>query len=199
METSLLSDNELTKKIILNNDHKAFKVFFNRYYQRLINFSIYFVKSSENAEDVVEEVFLKFLKMGDNALKIESTKAYLYKMAKNISLDFITKNKKNSFIQAFENIEDFQVLEKSSPSMILESNEFQSFVDKTIESFPPKRKLIFSLSRDELLTYSEISILLDISQKTIESHMRIALKTLREAVSDYDSSLKTSTRKLIIK
>ncbi|MCG8306941.1 MAG: RNA polymerase sigma-70 factor [Cytophagales bacterium] len=199
MELALLKDRDLLKEIIDQNNQRAFKVFFDRYYSRLINFSIYFVKSHENAEDVVEEVFLKFLKMGKDILTIESVKSYLYRMTRNISIDYVSSHKKNRHITLMENIEDYQFPEESSPSSLIESNEFENYVNKIVESFPPKRKVIFSLSRDELLSYAEISSLLKISQKTVESHMRIALKTLRTAITDYDASLQTTTRKFNFK
>ncbi len=173
-----------------------YKIFFNNYFFRLVNFSIYFVKTHENAEDVVEEVFYKFLKNKTNIHKIQNIDSYLFRMTKNESLNFLKKNKFAFQLQRIENAEDYHIQVESTPQEKLEGDEFEKMVNKLIDSFPPKRKTIFRLSREEHLSYLEIAELLEISVKTVESHMTIALKNIREFIMEYDEGLDTKMRKI---
>lgn len=195
MDIFSLGDKDLLIRIIHHNDQSSFKLFFNRYYSRLVSFSIHFVKTHENAEDVIEEVFYKFLKMGKKVLAIENIQSYIFTMTRNSSIDFVSNNKYQVRHDQNENIEDFQYPSEPSPEQIVESNEFEQLIIKCIDNFPPKRKIIFSLSREESFSYKEIASLLNISEKTVESHIRVALKSLRDTIKEYDSGLETVTRK----
>jgi RNA polymerase sigma-70 factor (ECF subfamily) len=156
---------------------------------------LFYVKTHENAEDVVEEVFVKFIRQGSKVLDIDNTAAYLFRIAKNESLNFLKKNRHHSFrLESIENEEDFRYPVNASPEDALQSAEFESYIERIIESFPPKRQLIFRMSREENITYKEVAELLNSSVKTIESHMTVALKTLRKAVVEYNQTREVPSR-----
>lgn len=187
---------EMLGDVISIDDKSDYKIFFNNYYSRLVNFSIYFVKTHENAEDVVEEVFYKFLKHKAHINKIQNVDSYLFRMTKNESLNFLKSNKFAFQHQSVENVDDYHIQVGISPQEKLEGDEFENLVNDLIDAFPPKRKTIFKLSREEHLSYIEIAELLDISVKTVESHMSVALNNMREFIMEYDKGLDTKMRKI---
>ncbi len=195
MPVHINSDRELLQQIVLHDCRRSFNTFFNRYYPSLVNFTLFYVKTHENAEDVVEEVFVKFIRQGSKVLDIDNTAAYLFRIAKNESLNFLKKNRHHSFrLESIENEEDFRYPVNASPEDALQSAEFESYIERIIESFPPKRQLIFRMSREENITYKEVAELLNSSVKTIESHMTVALKTLRKAVVEYNQTREVPSR-----
>ena len=75
-----------------------------------------------------------------------------------------------------------EVYDKTENDIIL--TDIKSRIDKKVEELPPQRKLIYQLSREQGLSYKEIAEKLNISEKTIESNIRLALKTLRALLSN---------------
>jgi RNA polymerase sigma-70 factor (ECF subfamily) len=194
MDHNYKGDRELLHEIILHDDHRAFKVFFNRYYHRLVRFCFYYVKTHENAEDVVEEVFYRFLRKRKH-LDIQNISSFLFMMARNAALNFVKKNRHRLLHANLEFEEDYHYQTDLPPDSKMVSDEFEKVIYAVIDSFPPKRKVIFQLSREEQMSYREIATLLDVSVKTVESHISVAMKTLRRAVADYDEGLDTTMRR----
>jgi len=73
----------------------------------------------------------------------------------------------------------------SDPYQLLEQKEFNEFVIQIIENLPPKRKMVFQMIREEGLSYREVAELLDISERTVEVHLKLAIKDLRENIALY--------------
>ena len=69
---------------------------------------------------------------------------------------------------------------------LLHHQQLTQYLDAQVEALPPKRRVIFQLSRHEHMTYKEIADYLDISHKTVENQIIAALKTLRQALSGYN-------------
>lgn len=194
MDYTQVPDKELLRKIVLHDDQRAFRAFFGRYYHRLVRFCFYYVKTHENAEDVVEEVFFKFFSKRKH-LDIRNIQSFMFMMAKNESLNFIKKQRHRLLHASLECEDDYHYQTDPNSEDKLMSGEFEKLIYSVIDSFPPKRKTIFQLSREENMSYPEIASLLNVSVKTVESHISVALKTLRQAVADYDIALDTNMRR----
>ena len=113
-----------------------------------------------------------------------SVKNYFFRLVKNLCLNYLQHNKiKNRFAQ--ETIKELQT------NLDDEDNYFEvdlaQKIEESIESLPEKRKEIFKLSREKGLKYREIADKLNVSIKTVETQMGLAIKTLREKLSDYKS------------
>ena len=193
LKPTIESNRELLQKIILHDDQRAYLELFHRFYPRLMNFTRYYIQSYQEAEDVVAEVFYKLLKNKRQSLEIQNVEAYFFVATKHEALKALKKGKR---LQIQENTEDYHFhVEPSSEKHYLDA-EFNSIVSQAINAFPPKRKVIFKLAKEEGMKYKEIAKLLDLSVKTVETHMMIALKTLRGEISDYTSCKDTKMRQL---
>ncbi|MEQ9286416.1 MAG: RNA polymerase sigma-70 factor [Cyclobacteriaceae bacterium] len=182
---SSMTNVELVELILRNDDEEAYKVFFHRMYGRLINFSIYFVKNFEIAEDVVSDVFVTFLKSRKKLGHIDNVEAFFYTAVKNQSLKFLRKKKLSDVLFVQTSSEDFQVKSTSRPDLELMDKELHDVLLRSMEQLPPQRKMIFQLVKFDGLKYKEVAKSLDISPKTVEKHMTISLKIIREIIEEY--------------
>ena len=173
----MTEENEIVKKIIAG-DEKAFEVVFNKYYKRLCIYASRFLFTDESAEEVVQEVFVRFWERSDSLNPESSLAAYLYRSVYNTCLNLIkhekVKDNYKSYVLNYmdQNSSDLQDEE--------EQKELLNQVVLAIDELPPRCSEIFKLSRFEGLKYQEIADHLEISLKTVEVQMGKALRVLRE-------------------
>lgn len=150
---------------------------FREHYEAVCNFAYSFLKDSNHSEDLVQDVFVKLWE-NRNQIEIEiSIKAYLYKTVKNSCLNAIKHEKVKRKHQEFEIANQIVELESQTE---LEADELKDKINEKILSLPEKRREVFLYSREDGLKYAEIADKLNISIKTVENHMGLALKYLRE-------------------
>lgn len=169
---------------INNGDKTAFREMFNAYYAPLGRFAYRLVQSEVIAEELVQNLFLW---IWENRLtwRVEGTlNAYLFKAIKNKSYSYWRdESRKSRYLERMDDNEDSYSFHVQP---IEESNDrFVRAAEKAIEDLPEKGRMIYKLSRLEGLTYNEIAEVLDISPKTVETHMRRSLETLRNKLSKY--------------
>ncbi|MBX9851614.1 MAG: RNA polymerase sigma-70 factor [Cytophagaceae bacterium] len=165
-----------------HTDLKDFENLFKANYKRLCLVSYRIVNNKDTAEDVVQDVFFKFWNEKDK-ISIKSTvKGYLYQSVVNASLNQTKKNQKYASIESAEDIQVSVIPESNSE---INQSELKEKIKEAIDQLPPKCKAIFIMSRYEGLKYQEIAGLLQISVKTVENQMGIALEKLRCNLREY--------------
>jgi len=165
---------------IKNNSETAFDQLFRMYYKNLVHFAIKITKNRENAEEVVQELFVQFwTKRHQLELNI-SIKSYLYRAVFNNCVHFNKRQnryEKTDISAAFDLGNDFENL--------LEQTELEVKIYQLIDQLPAECRKVFKLSRFEELKNKEIAEKLEISIKTVETQMTRALKFLRLNLADY--------------
>ncbi|MEQ6120873.1 RNA polymerase sigma-70 factor [Reichenbachiella sp. MALMAid0571] len=153
---------------------------FNQYGGKLYNMSFAYLKSREEAEEVVQDVLLK---LWQNRGKIDITgflEGYLFKMTKNLLLNRIrTKSRKGFYTEELQ--VDIAGSTRTDQSLLLE--DMQVFLSKAILGMPHKRQQIFKMSRMEGLSNKQIAQQLGLSEKTVENQIGRAIKYLRSYMS----------------
>ncbi len=177
---TLLEEKTLIDKI-RNNDEKAFEKLFYHYYQSLCLFATQILTNNNLAEEMVQNFFVKFWEKRSELYITTSLKSYFLKSVKNQCLNHI-KHEKIKLQHANKVISE---AEKTDFSPYFIEVDLQKDIEKSIAALPEKRQEIFRLSREEGLKYREISEKLNISVKTVETQMRLAIQTLREKLSKY--------------
>ena len=168
----------------LKEGNKAsYRVLYQKYAPRLFAFSRRYFISDEDAEEIVQEVFLRIWEKKENIDENQSFSSYVIQAAKHrIFNNFRKKVNEQAYL-------DFIMFGGSVPSSFTEHEvEYRELFEKAenaIKSMPPKRQEIFRLSREQGLKNKEISEKLNISIKTVENQMGQALKYLRDQLSDY--------------
>ena len=165
----------LLKAVVIDNDEAAYKKLFVSLYETLYHFSFSILKSSEEAEEIVSDVFIKIWEKKEALLRVNSPKFYFYTVAKNLSLNRLKKLKKDSQFSI-----DKWALQMHSytfnPEELIISQEGTIRITQAISDLPPRCKLIFKLVKEDGLKYKEVAELLHLSVKTIEAQMAIALR-----------------------
>lgn len=160
-----------------DGDMKAFSDLFDRYGKRLYYFSMGYLKSSANAEEIVQEVFLKIWNNREELSIQKSFESYLFTIAKNGILNTIRKSKSE---QAYINYAKLHPGKNILLDEELDFNELEKAYRQTIEKLSPRRKEIYLLSREQSLSNAEIAEKLNISIKTVENQMTSAISEIRK-------------------
>jgi len=166
---------------IAEGNKDSYDIIFRKYYSQLCRFAYTYVKDADIAEDVVQGMFINLWTKKKKIKIITSLKSYLYTSVKNFSLNEIKKIKLREF-HGSNSIDKNLFLDES---LEFNSQEFKHIYEESIEQLPPKTAQVYILSRDDGLTYAEIAIYLNISQKTVENHIGIALKKIRKILKPY--------------
>ena len=106
---------------------------------------------------------------------------YLYIITKNLSINRLLKDRKQKSFSLDETVVDIKSI-YSDPEQVMTTAEMSRRIQNSIEQLPPKCQLIFKLIREDGLKYKEVAGLLNISLKTVENQMTIALKRIAESV-----------------
>ncbi|WP_299104584.1 sigma-70 family RNA polymerase sigma factor [uncultured Tenacibaculum sp.] len=156
---------------------KVFEDVFKKNAESLRNFMYYKCGNMDQAEDFVQE---SFVKLWDNCSKVieEKAKSFLFTVANNLFLNNVAHKK---VVLKHQKIIKPSITNES-PEFILEEKEFLVKLEKAIQDLPEKQREVFLLNRIDKKKYKEIAELLGISTKAVEKRMSQALKTLREKI-----------------
>jgi RNA polymerase sigma-70 factor (ECF subfamily) len=168
---------------LINGDQTAFELLFRFYYPGLVTFASQIVLDTDEAEEIVQEFFVKLWAGRKEIKKSETLKSYFFTSVKNRALNVLKKEKisgkvRNELRDMIENERLYQ------PDLFVES-ELQAHIKSAFEKLPPRTNEVFSLSRFKGFSNDEIAGQLNISKRTVETHISNALKILREELKDY--------------
>jgi RNA polymerase sigma-70 factor (ECF subfamily) len=170
-------------KQLKEGNRKLFDDLFSDYYVNLCRFAYTYVKNSETAEEIVQEMFISIWEQRHELNITTSVRTFLYTSIKNRALNYIRNHKTRA------NHEDEFANEQASRVSYMvdfcEREELQHLIEQAINELPEQCRIIFEKSREQNLTYKEIAQELNISPKTVENQMSIALKKLRSKLMPY--------------
>ena len=159
------------------------------FYPRLVRFASVFVVYEEDAENLIQDLFVGLWERQDTLGAVENINAYIYRLAKNKCLDHLKHKQVTERFAAgiqsqFEQETALKMQSLEAFDVELASEEkVEQVVTRAIDALPAKCREIFLLSRYEGLKYREISDKLNISVNTVETQMCIALKKLRATIN----------------
>lgn len=158
-----------------NDEPGALEQLYTRYWQQLFMAAFNVLKNKAACEDIVQEAFLQ-LWQRRKALTIHtSLEAYLFTIVRYTVFKYIKSEQSHS--QVFENLQER--LQYITPEDIVVEKNIRSQLTGIVNSLPEKCREIYLLSREEQLSHHEIATRLNISTKTVENHITIALKKIR--------------------
>ncbi|MES2389155.1 MAG: RNA polymerase sigma-70 factor [Bacteroidota bacterium] len=175
---------ELSWKQIQAGDEKAYERLFFLYYAPLCGYANRFLRDTDEAENIVQELFCFMWEQKDRINISLALKPYLYRAVYNRSLNRL-KQMKRTISQEEEAMPEFAESMGSNADQPLAHAELDGLITGAINAMPEKRRQIFCLSRMEQKTYKEIAAMLDISIKTVEAQMGKALDFMRFSLGDY--------------
>lgn len=165
-----------------DGNKKVFDDIFNAYYAPLCRYCTRLVIDPDIAEEIVQDLFCKIW-VKRSELEIEtSLKAYLYRAVLNHSINHLNHLKTEDKYRRYVGFQVKGGLDH--PHERLEEKDLQRILSLAILQMPEKRRVIFEMSRQEDMKYSEIAEKLNISVKTVESQISKALEFLRKVLLD---------------
>jgi RNA polymerase sigma-70 factor (family 1) len=167
---------------IRNGHTTAFETVFRNWYEPLCRYAFSLLKDETQAEEFVQEVFVKLWEKRLQLSIQTSLKAYLYRSVHNRCLNWIDHQKVKGHYR-----EDWKLQfdEAQMPQENAEHRQLLHQFSQALQRLPGECRRIFQLSREAGFSYREIAETLDISIKTVENQMGKALKILRSELRDY--------------
>jgi RNA polymerase sigma-70 factor (ECF subfamily) len=182
LSSPIILSQSLAKEIpLLAAPDLAFENAFEKWYKPLVTYSFTIIKDADEAEDLVQQVFINFWgkKSWENAHT--SLKAMLYTAVYNASLNKLEQRKvRERYANLRRADPDFELLHAE-----VDKRELQKKFNEALESLPEQCRRIFELSRLHQKKYKDIATELGISIKTVENQMGKALQLLRIALKDF--------------
>ncbi len=163
-------------KQMQKDDEEAFKQLFNNYKNRVFSFIKKTINNTSDSEELTQEVFVKLWTNRMSFDPEQSVNSFIYTIARNTVYDFLRKKLSHKkYIELFSK-------ELSSDNSLIDYvyyNDAKKILQKLIAELPPQRQKIFMLSRYEGKTYRTIALELGISENTVDTQIRKALKFLK--------------------
>ena len=172
---------KLISRIALYDDAVAYKELFLLYHPRLVHFSALITRSREAAEEVVSDVFLKIWHNRSALGRSENFHLYVYIITKNLSINCYLKRKREKTFSMDELVVDMRSIYPDPEQMMITGEMFRR-ITHAISDLPPRCQLIFKLVKEDGLKHREVAELLNLSGKTVENQMTIALKKIGQSV-----------------
>ncbi|MCI2108088.1 MAG: RNA polymerase sigma-70 factor [Bacteroidales bacterium] len=174
------TDSQLVSNI-RKGDIKSFEILFERYYPVLFTFAIKMLKDRETADDITQECFIKFWLYRDRLNPELPVKRMLYKIVRNSCLDFFRSKKE--VLQSLVSSLGTDFSDNAKTDEMISFYETNNILLRHISQLPEKRRAVFEMSRYLNMSNKDIAGRLNISERTVEKHIQLALGELRGKVS----------------
>jgi RNA polymerase sigma-70 factor, ECF subfamily len=166
-----------------DGDHHALKFFFEKYYEDLCNYVNLYVGDKTVSEDIVQDIFIYFWEKREIISLDSSVKSYLLKASRNRYLNHLRNEKSHQLISR-------EVISGRDTYVNPDYNHFdtgqiESFINAAVDKLPPRCREVYKLHKYDELSYKEIASRMDITEKTVENQMTIAIKKLREYLAPF--------------
>lgn len=177
-------DEELMNEIRAGN-MLAFDCLYRRYSNKVYQFGRHILKSNEDTENLVQDVFLSLYENRHKIEKCSSVKYYIYTITYNSAISQIRKRVNESrFIDYLKYIQD---CDQTFPNSQLEYRELVEELTEIVSTLPKRQREIYLLHREKGFKYKEIARKMNISINTVENQMSGAINKIRQKVRNYNS------------
>jgi RNA polymerase sigma-70 factor (ECF subfamily) len=176
-----LKINELQYQIAAYEDQTAYKTLFFTLFPSLQNFAFSIVKSRVLAEEIASDMLLEVWIRRQKLMEIENLKLYLFTGTKHAAINKLRQENKHSRF-CLENLHVEFISDYVNPEELTELHELESNIARAVKELPPACQLIYKLAKEDRLKYKDIAQLLDLSIKTIDHQLAIALKKIGNAI-----------------
>lgn len=158
-------------------DPKSFEAVYREYFPGLMSFAAWLTGNQADAQEIVQDVFMKIWMKGSVSSADPRIKSYLYTAVKNKAMNVIRDRRK--FLDPIEDEAAFLDYRMNAQEL-LEYNSLQQQVNFAIGKLPERCRMVFLLKRKEGLSHKEIAALMEISEKTVENQMTKAMRMIKD-------------------
>lgn len=165
-------------------EYSKFETLFRAHYNTLANYAFSIVKNQHDAEDVVQEVFVRLWQYKPAALESDNAKFYMLTATKNACISLLRKQAGKFMVEP----DTVHLSDTADEPVATSETDMTAVVNKALAALPPQCQAIFKMSRFGQLTYKQIADELGISVKTVENQMGKALKIMRTFAKQHNIS-----------
>lgn len=177
-----IKDVDLVKQLKERNK-EALKLLFERYWSNLYLHALRMTKCEDTSKDIVQDLYV-YLWENIDELQIHTVlSSYLYASVRYRVLNILRRDKTNT--EYIKHQLQTMAYHSNEVEDVFIENELKDLIEREIELLPPKMKVVFKLSREEYLSYKEISEKLSISENTVRKQISNALKILRLKLNSF--------------
>lgn len=181
METNGNKDEEANVELLKQSDHNAFNTLFRSYAPKLYRFSYGYLKSADEAEEIVQDTFIKIWEKRASIDTSASFSGFIFTIAHHLILNRLRKIRNE--IQCKVIVARNLVPVQNETEETILHNELEKVRREALVELPPKRRIIYQMIREDGMTYKQVAEQLNISVKTVEAQMTEAIKHFRAKLS----------------
>lgn len=175
----------LLVRIAHYNDIVAYEALYNAFYTPLYNFALSIIKSKQQAEEIVSDVFIKIWQSRKLLPEVNNLSTYLYTSIRNRAFDYRNKESRLKTIAFDQNDWEDVLIELKNPSDYCISSDLIRRINIAINQLPAQCKVIFRLIKEEGLSYKEVAQIMQISPLTVRNQLAIAVRKMGEILPGY--------------
>jgi len=184
--TAEYEDHDLFKQVAQGNAD-AYRQLFKNYFPKIYEVALMYTKIPEQAEDIVQGVFLKVWEKKEQLAGVQSPKDWLFIVTRN---EVMSSFKKQSLHQGYvEHLKEIFTEEQESPEELIILRQKDEVMKNAVNTLTGKQKEAWLLSREAGLSYAGIAEQMGISKNTVREHITNSLKTLREFLAAHKDQL----------
>ena len=167
------------------DDMAAYEELYYSFYRSLYLFAISIIRSKQQAEEIVSDVFIKIWQARRSLSEGSNISVYLYTSVRNRAIDYLNAQRRHTIIHFSEEDWGDTLIELKNPSDYCISTDLMKKINAAVNQLPPRCKVIFRLVREEGLTYKQVAAIMRLSPLTVRNQLAIAVRKIGEMLPEY--------------
>ncbi|OJY87445.1 MAG: hypothetical protein BGP14_08565 [Sphingobacteriales bacterium 44-15] len=155
------------------------------FYPRLYSFALSLIKSKQQAEEIVSDVFIKVWQSRERLAEVDNISVYLYTSVRNRTIDYLNKDRRYSVVRYSQDEWEDVLIELKDPSDYCISTELMKRINAAINQLPSQCKIIFKLIKEDGLSYKQVAEIMELSPFTVRNQLAIAVRKMGEILPEY--------------
>ncbi len=181
MENVLKEQDQEVIERIKEGSKEAFHILFDKFGPKIYSFALAYLKNKSDAEELLQEVFLKLWEVRSSLDCSKNLKSFLYKICINLIYDFIRRKNLEQVYLEYSGRNEILTADNTWHEIIY--NDMLDKLQQLIITMPEQRQRIFRLSKEEGLSNEEIAAKLNLSKRTVENQLYRAVSFLKEKIN----------------
>ena len=169
---------------ISEGNSSCFEKMYKRYFKKCYSIALYFVQSTSSAEDVLSDVFLTLWHKRENLKDVKDWDSYLFITTNNHAITFLEKNRQDNLSSIDQIIIEIPGNDLTPEEKLLKK-DMEECMQQAIRQLPEKTRIVYCMAKEDHMSYKQISEALDISERTVNTHMTTAIRRLTENLQKY--------------
>lgn len=176
----MINENKI-REVCSSNRERGFKMLMDAFQEPIYNYIRRLVVSHEDAQDVLQEVFIRVFRHLDQFRSESSLSTWVYRIATNESLRLLNSRKDEGVVSS-EDVQEELMSKLQASEYIDYENELAVKFQEAILSLPEKQRLVFNLRYYDELEYEEIARVLDSKVETLKVNYHYAKEKIKEYI-----------------